>query len=141
VGKRTPEATHRLRWIRRQRAAGLWVHPLPASMFGSGTSDLLVGEPARSFEPPMLLDPQPACLRFVESKRTLYAPGGKLTRAIYRPSQVTEAQALFLDNVTKHGGHGTILLLDEDGFLELEWQWAREHTVNRAEFKNRMEAW
>ena len=97
----SPERSRGDDWAEGLKAAGCWVQKLPASSM-SGLPDWLVGRLGG-------LHP-----RFVEAKAAL--DGG----VVYRPNQVTNAQRFFLDRWVESGGRASILILAEDGWVEIE---------------------
>lgn len=93
------------KWADKLRARGCWVQKLPSSSM-AGLADWLVGCPRRG-------------IRFVEAKRR----HGK--RIAYNPSQPTMAQWFFLNQIDRFGGNAGVVVLDEDGYLELDHDCAK----------------
>ena len=100
------------------RASGCWVQKLPASSM-AGLPDWLVGR--------IKVDVHQNGPRFVEAKAALKGA------TVYRPGQLTTAQRFFLDRWEESGGWASVLVLAEDGWVEISIESA--HTpMKRREF-------
>lgn len=100
-------------WAAQLERAGCWVQKLPASSM-AGLPDWLVGR--LGGEPP----------RFVEAKRI-----GRGVVA-FKPDQVTGAQRYFLNRWVQSGGKASLLLLGEEGWVEIAWPDADRQLSRRA---------
>lgn len=102
----SPEREWGDRWAETLRASGCWIQKLPASMM-SGLPDWLVGRLDG-------LDP-----RFVEAKTfgAVQNSKGQSPRAA-----CTTSQQFFLDRWTRSGGRASVLIVDESGFIEIDWK-------------------
>lgn len=96
-------------WAEVLRASGCWVQKLPATSM-AGLPDWLVGR---------LGAVGGVKARFVEAKTLAAVLGakGKTPRAA-----CSTAQQFFLDRWVQSGGRGSVLVLDESGWIEIDWR-------------------
>jgi hypothetical protein len=100
-------------WAETKRARGAWVQKLPASNL-SGVPDWLLGYGLG--------------IAFVEAKRRLEGS------TAYHPRQLTRAQRFFLDQVARHSGDARVVVLGEEGFVEIRSP-LYNHPLSAAEFE------
>ena len=104
----SPERSRGDRWAEKLRASGCWVQKLPSSSM-AGLPDWTVGK--------IKTDIHQLGPRFVEAKAAL--SGTKPSSKVYDPEQVTAAQWFFLDRWSQSGGDASVLILAEDGWIEM----------------------
>lgn len=94
------------RWAEGLRMCGHWVEKLDASG-NMGLPDYLVGIPRRG-------------VRWVEAKVR------QEEGSAFVPSQVERTQRWWLDQLVLHGARAGVVILGDQGYLELPWHYAQE---------------